>query len=56
MLEGLAFLLLGDVSQGIRYFMPEEADDLFSYFDLIYVTGKSKKNKIGKSEFKNIPP
>jgi hypothetical protein len=57
MLDGLAFLPLEDVSKGITYLkgiMPEEAAELFSYFDSTYVTGTTKK--VGKAKFKNIPP
>lgn len=63
MLDGLAFLPVEDVLQGIDYLrtvMPAEATDLVDYFDTTYVHGSFRRignpNATGPLRFRNIAP
>ncbi|CAI6377665.1 unnamed protein product [Macrosiphum euphorbiae] len=61
MLDGLAFLPLTDVEQGMSYLrsiMPDTALDLVEYFDSTYVNGTFKRTNcpINKIKFKKVQP
>jgi len=61
MLNGLAFLPLADIEQGISYLksiMPDAALDLVEYFDSTYVNGTFKRTNcpINKIKFEKVQP
>jgi len=60
-MDGLAFLPVGDVKDGMAYLkniVPEEAETLLNYFDITYINGKYRqvKNENNKIVLRNCPP
>jgi len=53
-MDGLAFLPVGDVKDGMAYLkniVPEEAEHLFNYFNATYVNGKYRYTQVTNENY-----